>query len=138
MTTKKAPKKKAPSKKKHAGGRPTAMTEAVVAKLEAAFSVGATDTEACAHAGINNATYYRRREKDKKFCDKIDRLKEKLPLMAKSKMHGLISSGDKQTVMWYLERKKRAEFGTRQEIDHISTDGSMSPPTKIEIVAPKE
>lgn len=117
-------------KKKHAGGRPTVMTEYVVAKLEQAFSVGANDTEACAHAGISRDSYYLHRKRDQKFSDKIDCLKEKLPLKAKSELAKAINEGDQATVKWYLERKRRAEFGTRQELD-ITTDGNPLEPTRI-------
>ena len=111
-----------PKTKKHAGGRPTAMTPAVLAKLELAFSIGASDSEACAQAEINKATYYRKREKDAQFCDRVDTLKETLPMKAKAQLAALIEAGDKQTVLWYLERKRKNEFSLKQEVD-VTTAG---------------
>ena len=39
-------------------GRPTIMTEAIVAKLEMAFSLGANDSMACRYAGIDRKTLW--------------------------------------------------------------------------------
>jgi len=111
-------------------GRPTVVTREVVGKLEAAFSVGANDTEACAHAGISRDTYYSHRKTDSTFSDRIDALKEKLPLKAKSQLAALVTAGDPMTVKWYLERVRRKEFGTRHEIDH-TTKGDKIEPTRI-------
>lgn len=36
---------------------------------------------------------------------------------------------------WKLARKFPKKYGERQQIDHSSEDGSMTPPTRIEIVA---
>ncbi len=103
-------------------GRPTVMTESVLLKIEQAASIGASDREACAHAGISEAPYYHYLSKNPDFKERIHILKEKLPLKAKSQLAKLIHDGDKDTVKWYLERKKKQEFSLRQEIDH-TTDG---------------
>lgn len=39
---------------------------------------------------------------------------------------------------WGAERMAPRRHSTRQEIDHSSSDGSMSAPTKIELVAPSD
>ena len=122
--------KKNPKKRRPGAGRPTVMTPEVVSKLEMAFSVGGNDTEACAHAGISRETYYAHRKADAAFSDKIDALKEKLPLKAKAELAKLVQAGEPMTVKWYLERKRRNEFGTRQEID-VTTGGDKIEPTRI-------
>lgn len=107
-------------------GRPTVMTEVMLEKLEAAFSIGASDREASAHAGINPQTYYNYCAEHPEFLERVDTLKEKLPLKAKSELAKLINDGDKNTVLWYLERKKRNEFSLKTEIDH-----TVSTPSRI-------
>ncbi|MBC8418754.1 MAG: hypothetical protein H8E10_09200 [Desulfobacterales bacterium] len=101
-------------------GRPTVMTPDVLSKLEQAFSIGATDLEACAHAGCATPSYYRYIGDHPEFRERVNALKEKLPLKAKSRLAKLINDGDKTTVLWYLERKKRNEFSLKTEIDHTT------------------
>jgi len=98
-------------------GRPTVLDEACVNKLLEAFAVGANDTEACAFAGITRPVYYNRRKADEDFVYKIDSMKEKLPLKAKSELAKLLNNGDPSTVKWYLERVRRLEYSTRTELD---------------------
>jgi len=107
-------------------GRPTVMTPDTVQKLEQAFSIGASDVEACAHAGCAKQTYYNYCADHPEFLDRVNTLKEKLPLKAKSELAKLINEGDKNTVLWYLERKKRNEFSLKTEIDH-----TVSTPARI-------
>ena len=96
------------------------MIPEILAKLETAFAIGATDVEACAHAGCSPSTYYRYSNDNPEFCERVNALKEKLPLKAKSELAKLINDGDKTTVLWYLERKKRNEFSLKTEIDHTT------------------
>ena len=119
-------------KKKHAGGRPSKMTAETLSKLESAFSIGANDREACAHASIGNQTYYTYCKKNPEYLEQVNRLKEKLPLMAKTKLAKFIQDNDKQTVQWYLERKRKSEFSLKTEIDLSSEDGTMTPERDLE------
>jgi transposase-like protein len=106
----------------------------VITLLKQAFSIGATDEEACKHAGICTATLYVWRNEDEKLAEEFDRLKNNPILKAKKTI--VDNLGDPQNARWYLERKCRNEFAQRVENDHTSTDGTMSP-TRIEIVAPQ-
>ncbi len=97
-------------------GRPTKMTEATVAKLEEAFSLGCTDLEACLFADIDKATLYRYQEKNPSFCDRKELLKENPILIArKSVIQGM--EEDSNLALKYLERKKKDEFSIKQEHD---------------------
>jgi hypothetical protein len=99
-------------------GRPTVMTDDVVRKLLEAFAVGANDTEACSFAEISRSTYALHKSTNEEFSDKIDRMKDKLPLKAKSELAKLLNSGDSSTVKWYLERVRRHEYSTRTESEN--------------------
>jgi hypothetical protein len=95
-------------------GRPTVMTPEVIAKLEKAFAIGATDIEACAFAGICETTLYYYQQKNPEFKDRKKRLKEQPILKAKNTV--VANLDDVKNAQWYLERKKKDEFGQRTEI----------------------
>lgn len=119
-------KKKDPKDKKTAG-RPTVMTPDVVNKLEQAFSMGCSDLEACLFANISKQSLYDYQAKHPEFADRKAMLKETLILKARSVIATSLNNKDENTAKWYLERKKKNEFGTRTEI--TGADGeSLSPP----------
>lgn len=95
------------SAEKNKVGRPSAVSEIVVSKLEQAFAIGATDTEACSYAGISRQTYYKKLKTDQEFADKISRQKSALPLKAREKLHELIKQGDSKAIFWLLDRVER-------------------------------
>lgn len=107
------------------GGRPTIMTPDVVNKLEQAFSLGATDLEACFYAGISKQTLYNYQERFPEFVDRKAALKDKLVLKARQVVASAMESGDKQTAQWYLERKKKDEFSVKtvNDIQPLGKDG---------------
>lgn len=96
-------------------GRPTVMTPDIIAKLEQAFSLGASDLEACFYAGIGKTSLYRYQEEHPEFTERKKALKEKLVLKARSVVADALENKDKQTAQWYLERRKKDEFSIRQE-----------------------
>ena len=99
-------------------GRPTLMTPDTVKKLEEAFSLGCSDLEACLYADISKQTLYNYQEKNPAFIDRKEMLKDKLVLKARSNIAKSLSAGDNETSKWYLERKKKAEFSTKQEVEN--------------------
>jgi hypothetical protein len=110
-------------------GRPTTMTKDTLAKLEYAFSIGCSDSEACLHANINKSTLYRFQNENPEFKDRKDLLKEKLVLVARTNIAYKLNEKDTATSIWYLERKKKAEFSTRLEA--TGADGKDLLPTII-------
>ena len=107
-------------KKKHAGGRPPKINDDAIQKLEYAFSIGATVLEACCHADISKSAYYDYLQKNPKFVDRVELLKEKLPLKAREVIKTDIETGDSHAARWYLERNKRKEFSTQQNIEQTT------------------
>jgi hypothetical protein len=104
-------------------GRPPSMTQDVVNKLEQAFSLGASDLEACFYAGISKPTLYKYQDENPEFIDRKKALKEKLVLKARSVVADALENKDKQTAQWYLERRKKDEFSTKVENEHTGKDG---------------
>ena len=55
--------------KKNKVGRPLKIDEVVLGKLEAAFNIGASDLEACKHAGINPDTLYEYQKRHPEYTE---------------------------------------------------------------------
>ena len=98
-------------------GRPTVMTEAIVSKLEEAFSIGCSVIEACVYANIGRATLYRYMDANPEFRDRIKELQEKPVLLARQVVLKAMQGGDEKTAQWLLERKKRKEFAVRTQME---------------------
>ena len=97
-------------------GRPTVMTEEVLRKLEYAFMRGLTDVEACLYADIGTTTLYNYCEENPEFRDRKEMLKEQVKTQAKLNVAEAIDNKDIDISKWYLERKAKDEFSTKQEI----------------------
>ena len=98
-------------------GRPTVMTPEVIGKLEDAFSVGATDLEACFVAGIGKDALYDYQKKHPEFSERKEALKKMVNYKAKKVISGAIESGDKTQANWWLERKGKDDgFSSRTEL----------------------
>lgn len=106
-----------PKKTQKQPGRPTKMTELTVKKLEEAFSLGSSDEEACFYAGISKQTLYDYQKKVPSFIDRKELLKKRPVLMARrSVVEGL--EEDPYLSLKFLERKRKKEFGLKQEVEH--------------------
>lgn len=115
-------------------GRPTVMTEEVIAKLEEAFLNGATDREACFIANISKDSLYDYCKLNPDFSDRKEDLKDMVKYQARQNIVGAIKNGDKPLSQWYLERKAKSEFAQRQE--HTGEDGTAIKITGIELIVP--
>lgn len=82
----------------------------VVAKLQYAFSIGASTKEACYLADISTDSFYRYCKKNVEFRNKIDGLKTLPILLARRTIAEALSAGNVKLAMWYLERKCPEEF----------------------------
>ena len=96
-------------------GRDTVMTPEVIGKLEYAFSIGCTDLEACLHADIGKTALYSYQKKNPAFAERKELLKETLVLKSRMVISVAIDKGSAGHAAWYLERKRKDEFSTRQE-----------------------
>lgn len=97
-------------------GRPTVMTEAVLQKLEYAFMRGLNDVEACLYADIGTTTLYNYCEDNPDFRERKEELKKHPTAKAKINITEAIENGDEDMSKWWLERKAKYEFSTKQEI----------------------
>jgi len=82
----------------------------ILSKLEAAFSLGCTDEEACIEADISTSALYRYEEENPEFRQRKKLLKSKLITKARKSVAKGIEENPK--LAWdYLKRKKPGEFG---------------------------
>lgn len=110
MTKRKDPKDLLPT------GRRTKLTPETIAKLRTAFLMGCSDVEACLYADISKTALYNYQQKNPEFVDKKEQWKEQLTLKARTVIANSLNNKDENTAKWYLERKKKDEFGTRTEV----------------------
>lgn len=103
-------------KKKHAGGRPTVMTERVLDKLNQAFAIDCTDVEACLFAGISDDALYKYQRENPEYIKRKAQLKEMPVLQARTTVVTHLQE-DPGSAKWYLERKKKDEFGPNQKAE---------------------
>ena len=97
-------------------GRPTVMTAEVVSKLEYGFMKGLNITECCHYADISRPAFYDYLEKNPDFSNRIEELKSNPSTKAKLNIVEAIEKGDADLSKWWLERKNKEEFSTKQEI----------------------
>ncbi len=100
--------------KKSNAGRPTVMTPEVVSKLERAFLVGATDSEACVHADISRTSLYKYCDENPEFADRKEILKNQPTLKAKIIIDGALDADDLNTAHKVIDRKEGTKV--KQEI----------------------
>ena len=89
--------------------------EKTVKKLSDGFMMGFTDREACLYAGCSKQWLYDYCEKNPRYSDQKELMKENQKLKAKKILDKALDENDKQTAQWYLERKAKDEFSTKVE-----------------------
>lgn len=99
--------------KKNLGGRPTVMTEEVVAKLVEGFKADFTIDEACRYAGIDQSTYFRRRQVDEAFCKEMDSAKDYVLIKAKKNIQTAVDEGDTDLSVKLLKMRQNKIYSER-------------------------
>lgn len=101
-------------------GRPTIMTEENVKKFIQGFKLGFNDSECCAYVEVSRQTYITYRDSHPEFLDKVNEAKEYQCLMAK---HTIAKNmGKPEVAKWYLEKRRKDEFGDIKKIQLETTD----------------
>lgn len=115
-------------------GRPSVITNETLGKLRDAFSYAATDEEACIYAGIHSDTLYEYCKNFPEFSEEKERLKNMPNFTAKKVIIAKIQEGDEKQANWWLERKAKQGFSTRQELTGKDGQDLQIPEIKIKIV----
>ncbi|MDR1169087.1 MAG: hypothetical protein LBK53_09415 [Heliobacteriaceae bacterium] len=98
-------------------GRPTVFNDSVLSKLQHAFALACSDRDACFYAGISPEALYDYQRENPEFIQKKYALKLNPVFKAKKVIDIALDIGDKDIAKWYLERKCKDEFSTKQEQD---------------------
>jgi hypothetical protein len=109
--------------------RPTVMTDEVLSKLQHAFTMGCTDTEACMYAGCSQSALYRYEEKNEEYREQKVVWKSNPFMLARMLLVDALIAKDVSTAHKLIDRKD----GSKTVLDHLSSDGSMKP-TIIQLV----
>lgn len=116
MAEKKKSTAKKGGKRKSNAGRPTVMTAETVQKLEYGFLKGLTDEQCCLFVGISKQALYDYCHAHPEFTDRKELLKQQPSVKAKINIAEGIEKGDADLSKWYLERKNKDEFSTKQDV----------------------
>lgn len=103
-------------KEKNKGGRPTIMTDEIVSKLEYGFMKGLNVTECCHYADISRSAFYDYVAIHPEFTDRMEELRSNPSTQAKLNVVEAIENGDTGLSVWWLERRNKDEFSTKQEV----------------------
>lgn len=119
MTVKKEKSKRSNAGRKWFDGKDEQL---VLAKLDTAWSLDCTDAEASAYADISSASLSRYLSAHPNISERKAQLKERPVLAARHTLVEAIRSGpgkegNPELALKYLERKRKAEFSTRTELD---------------------
>lgn len=110
-------------------GKASVMTADKIDEFKRAFSMGFSKAEACLYCWVLETTFYDYCSKNKDFVDLIPTL-QSMPKL-KAKMNVLESIEDKtkennrqrlDDSKWYLERKAKDEFSTKEIIESTNTN----------------
>lgn len=88
----------------------------IVRKLREAFSLDCPVEEACYYANIGKQTYYDLIKYKPELADEFERLKQQ-PTFRARKCVVKAAENESDVAMKYLERKRKAEFSPRAEIE---------------------
>lgn len=121
------------------GGRPTKLTDELIAKAEMYLvDYMSNDDIVPSVAGLScyldvaKSSIYKYRDEDARFSDTLERIES---LQEKMLLKGGLM-GDFNPTITKLMMSNHG-YSEKQQVDNTSSDGSMAPmPTRIEIVAP--
>jgi hypothetical protein len=103
-------------------GRPTINLTDYEDEIYDLLSIGSTISQVTAFIGIDDNTYYRQLEKNKRLRDKFARAKHVEVFNAKRNVAQKIAEKDIDVSKWYLER---TEYKNRESTAFASDDGGI-------------
>jgi hypothetical protein len=86
------------------------------------LSIGSTISQVLNFIGIDDNTYYRQLEKNKRLRDKFARAKEFTSVKAKRNISEKIQQGDVETSKWHLEK---TEYKNKESTAFASDEGGI-------------
>lgn len=144
-------------------GRPSEYRDDYARQAEKLCLLGATDQELADFFEVDVRTIYRWKHDHDGFCQAIkggkdvaderverslyqravgyeqDEVKIFMPASASAPVYAPFRAKiapDVTAAIFWLKNRRKDDWRDKQELDHTSSDGSMTPPTRIELVAP--
>lgn len=127
-------------------GRPTDYTEDIAAHICAEMAAGRSLRSICKDKGMpDKATVFRWLAKHEAFRDQYTRAQED---RAVAMSEDILEIADDEgadvqrarlrvdTRKWLMSKMAPKKYGDKQEIDHKSSDGSMTPKFEVEFIGP--
>lgn len=95
------------------------MTPETIQKLKDAFAIGATIEQACYYAEIATTTYHNWCKKYPVLLHEFDRMRQKLPLAAKTNIaHAIQAMKDLSMSKWLIEKTESETYGDKIKMEH--------------------
>ena len=114
-------------KKKNLWWRPTRLTDEVLKKLEDAFKVGASISQACIYAGISQQDYFNWIKKYERFFERMEGFKNFPYVFSKEAIFKAINSKDPNVSAKYaLEFLKRRDPDRKYKTENTNVDVSFT------------
>lgn len=104
-------------------------------QVEKLAASGLTQQQIADSLGISVTTIESRLRESEEFKDAIKKGKAKGVAVIANQLFEKAKSGDTTSMIFFL--KAQAGWKEAKTIDHQSSDGSMSKPTKVELIAPE-
>ena len=117
-------------------GRPTKYTEDMPKLVFDFMANGGSITQFAAHIGIARSKIYEWAKRHPDFGDALERAREASEAYWEKELQGMMYTREVNAPLVKLYMANRFGWHDKAEVDNRSSDGSMSPPSRIEIVAP--
>ena len=118
------------------GGRPTKYKPEFAERVYGACLLGATNEDLAEIIGVACSTIGKWIAEIPEFSDAVKGGREGADEKVAQSLYNTALEGNTTAQIFWLKNRRSKQWRDKQEIDHQSSDGSMSP-TKIEIVAPE-
>ena len=107
--------------------RPSILDESIIKKLEEAFKVGSSITQACTHAGISQQDYFNWIKKYERFFERMEGFKNFPYVFSKEAIFKAINSKDPNVSAKYaLEFLKRRDPDRKDKQETTNLDYSFT------------
>ena len=116
------------------GGRPTKYTDDMPQLLYDYLQTGCSVTEFAAAVGVAKSTVYKCAEQYEEFSDALIRAREASQAYWENKLKSMMTDPKVNAPLVKLYFANRFNWNDKQSVDNTSSDGSMTPPQRIEIV----
>ena len=94
------------------------FTKMAIEMIKDAYLMWANDTQAALLAWISLNTLSRWKKEHPAFKAYCDLMKDDMVLKAKATVKKYVDKWDLKTAQWFLERRAKEEFSTKQEVDN--------------------